>query len=293
MKTFSDIPVIPTWTVSDVRPAIKSRRPTRAAFRRSKVRSSRGSTECLTAHFRLALFLSFLARLRDPTFAVPRAVIRQTGNRAIRRLGDLVWAEPACTIQAPESPNAHLPNRPIVPPVFLFRLRRHIHQGVPLKHRAIEVPAAEVVLHAADWCGDATPGEGRNDGAEWQFCPGGCSRGSGRRGSGLLLGSGSLLLGGAACCWATAVCCWAAAACCWAAAAACWDLAIWASSIAWTSAPATTAVRRRTPRTACASGTSDTYGSRTSARSITASAVATTAILSIIFICFLLPVSAA
>ena len=44
MKTFSIIPVMPSASVSDVRPPIRSGRPTMAALRRSNTRSSIGST---------------------------------------------------------------------------------------------------------------------------------------------------------------------------------------------------------------------------------------------------------
>ena len=116
-----------------------------------------------------------------------------------------------------------------------FRLRRHINQLVPLKHRAIEVAATIIVLHPANRCGSASSGEGGDNGSQGQRFPG--SRG--RRGGAVA----------AACCWVVAACCWAYAACCWAAAPS-----------AYAALPTTTAVlrlvRRRTPRIAWASGTS-------------------------------------
>ena len=76
-----------------------------------------------------------------------------------------------------------------------FRLRRHIHELVPLKHCTVEVPAAVVVRLSADRCGDATRGEGGNHGAQRQRFPGGRRRSGSRCGGSLLLGGGSLLLG--------------------------------------------------------------------------------------------------
>ena len=135
-----------------------------------------------------------------------------------------------------------------------LRLRRHIHQGAPLKRRTIEVVAADMVLDAADHFRGATGGEGGNDGAHRQGFPGGCSRGLLLRWRGLLLGCRGLLLG---CCGlllgCRLVCCWAAAACCWAAAALAWADDDPAEP---TAAPTTKAAPR--PRNACASGTSFT-----------------------------------
>jgi hypothetical protein len=66
-------------------------------------------------------------------------------------------------------------NRTIGPAISVlslsFRLRRHIHQSVLIKHRAIEVTAAVVVLHAADRCGDATRGKLRNGSAQRNSVP--------------------------------------------------------------------------------------------------------------------------
>ena len=50
-KTFSIIPVMPSASVSDVRPPIRSGRPTSAALMRSKTRSSIGSTWYFSASF--------------------------------------------------------------------------------------------------------------------------------------------------------------------------------------------------------------------------------------------------
>jgi hypothetical protein len=69
MKTFSDIPVIPSCTVSDVRPAIRSGRPTVAAFNRSKVRSS-------TAHGKHRTFA-----IRDVAGAISEIEFRQIAVR--------------------------------------------------------------------------------------------------------------------------------------------------------------------------------------------------------------------
>jgi len=84
--------------------------------------------------------------------------------------------------------------------VFIIRFHaslwfgRHVHQVVPLKHCAIVVTAAVIVLHVADRFGSATRGEGGNDSAKRQRFPGGCRRRRGRRWSGgLLLGSRRLL----------------------------------------------------------------------------------------------------
>ena len=166
------------------------------------------------------------------------------------------------------------------------------NQGVPLKHRAIEVPAAVVVLHAADR-GGGNPRGGRTrrcpaatgsrrlpaaaraalqQPAAWPRRPAAAPRpsvlGGGRlllsRG-GLLLSRGRLLLG----------------------------LGHLGRIRGLDWAPTTTAVLRRTPRIACASGTSCTGRSGTSAMSITTRLAATTAILSIVFMCFLRSVSAA
>lgn len=59
IKAFSDIPIIPGYTVRLVRPAIKSGRPAVAAFMRSRVRSSRGSTWYLVASARKRACSSF------------------------------------------------------------------------------------------------------------------------------------------------------------------------------------------------------------------------------------------
>src|SRR5262245_32579425 len=61
--------------------------------------------------------------------------------------------------------------------VSSLRLRCHIHQGVPLKRRTIEVVAAGMVLHAADRFRGATCGEGGHDGAQWKRFPGPASDG--------------------------------------------------------------------------------------------------------------------
>jgi hypothetical protein len=51
-KAFSDIPVMPSASVMEVRPAIKSGRPTISARMRSKTRSSMGSAKFFSASFR-------------------------------------------------------------------------------------------------------------------------------------------------------------------------------------------------------------------------------------------------
>ena len=146
------------------------------------------------------------------------------------------------------------------PGCLSFRLRRHIHQLVPLKHRAVEVTAAVVVRLSADRCGDATWGRGGNHGAQRQRCPGGCRR-QGRRCSSLLLSSGSLLLGGGSFLSAAAACAEPRPSAVGPGPSGpnpprgLWPLP-------------RSAVRRRVPRIACASGTSCTGRSGTSAMSI-------------------------
>ena len=175
-----------------------------------------------------------------------------------------------------------------------FRLRRHVHQGVPLKHRAIEVPAAVVVLHAADRGGDATCGKGGHDSAQRQRRPGGGRRRSGTRCGGLLLGQRRPAAGPRRpAAGRRRPAAWRRRPAAGPRPSAAGPAAIWAASAAWTEAPTMTAhVRRRTPRIACASGTSCTGRSGTSAMSIKPRVAATTAILSIVFMSFLLSVSA-